>query len=293
MYKRFFLFLILIAFISGCHFAANKEKMEEYASPAPATGAMSLRKTAVSEYAEAEDTVGGNLAAERKVIYTAEINLEVKSYDESKEAINSIVKKAGGFIADSSLNVSGNSTKSGTIKIRIPSDKFQSVLQGLKGVGTVKYEAEHGNDVTEEYADIEVRLANAKVMEARLLDLMQTKTNKVKDLLEVERELGRVRENIERMEGRKRFMDDRLSFSTITINLYEPHVYTTSVFDPVKDAFSKAGGLLMASIGGLITFLAIVIPWLIIVIVFVWIVIKLFKRRKRKKEDKTEKTDKA
>lgn len=85
------------------------------------------------------------------------------------------------------------------------------------------------------------------------------------------------------MEGHKRFLDDRLQLSTITINLFEPHVYTSSVFDPVKEAFSSAGELFMSSIGALITFFATIIPWVLIGGPVVWLIIRLIKRIRRKK----------
>jgi hypothetical protein len=270
----FFLALLVVS----CQDRFSGKSNEMLAAPSPET--KSFQRVAESTFDEAEDSSA--VFIDRKVIYTADVKIEVKDYDTTLETIRKIVKDVGGFVADSSTNVGKDSVKSGQVVVRVPSDKFQTVLTGISEIGKVKYISEHGADVTEEYADIETRLKNAKVMEARLLDLLEKNTKSVKDLLEVERELGRVRGNIERMEGRKKFLDDRLSLSTITVDLYEPYTYTTSIFDPVKRAFNSAGELLMISVGGLITFLAVVIPWFIVVSFSVWLVVKLVKRWRRK-----------
>lgn len=247
-----------------------------------------------SEYAPAPAEMGDKSSDEgspatspnitQKVIYTADFKVEVKKYEEGFEAIKKITADVGGFVADSNVEEDSSGAKYGTVKIRVPAAKFNDVISGIRGIGKVKSQAEHGYDVTEEYFDLETRLAISKQMEERLVALLKTETNKVKDLLEVEKELGRVRGDIEQMEGHKRFLDDRLQLSTITINIFEPHIYTSSVFDPVKDAFSSAGELFMSSIGALIKFFAAVIPWLLIGGPAGWLIIKVIKRLRRKKK---------
>jgi len=90
------------------------------------------------------------------------------------------------------------------------------------------------------------------------------------------------------MEGRKRFLSDRISLSTIIVEIFEPYIYSSSIFDPIKDAFSSACNLLMSSIGGVIKFIAAAIPWLIIIFVVTWIGFKVVRRIIRKRRQSAE-----
>lgn len=300
--KKILLGLLSVVFIFSlsCGNKSGDEGMsqsfdKERPAPAPAVAAKAVMMEESPKPGYSGSEVGGGdteqvvqLAANRKIIYTGEFRIEVKSYDQGFETMKGIVEKVGGFIEDSHVDIASDGSKSGYVRIRIPSDKFNEVMFGLKGVGKVKYQAEKGNDVTEEYTDLETRLANSKRMEARLLDLLEKETKSVKDLLDVEVELGRVRENIETMEGRKRFLGDRISLSIITIDLFEPYIYSSSIFDPIKDAFNSAGDLLMSSIGAVIKFIAAVIPWLVIILVIVWIGFKIVRRIIRKRKQPSE-----
>lgn len=291
MFRKILFTLFLFVVFSGvsCTEDFFEEEQDTYAPPMAKMAAAPYKaeETLADFGGEGERAVSEKIA-QRKIIYTAEFRIEVEKYENGLSAVKKIVLDAGGFIADSTVDIDTSGAKSGKIRVRIPASKFNEVINGIKGIGKVKYAAEHGSDVTEEYTDLETRLSNSKRMEKRLLELLEKKTKNVKDLLDVEKELGRVRGDIERMEGRRRFLDDRLTLSTIVVSLYEPYTYTSSVFDPIKKAFNSAGKLLMKSLGGLITFLAVILPWVIIIGVFAWIVVKIIKRklRKKKTEDK-------
>lgn len=286
----FILFLLVVSSGVNCQGGFSEEEPDAYAPPprsvakmaaAPSEGEMKAFADFAGEQSYSKEVI------ERKVIYTAEFRIEVEKYEDGLSVVKKIALDAGGFIADSTVDIDSSGAKSGTVRVRVPANKFNEVINGIKGIGKVKYAAEHGSDVTEEYTDLETRLSNSKKMEKRLLELLDKQTKSVKDLLDVEKELGRVREDIERMEGHKRFLDDRLTLSTITVSIFEPYIYTSSVFDPIKRAFNSAGEILVKSLGGLITFLAVILPWVIIIGVFAWIVVKIIKRKIRKK--KTEK----
>src|SRR5262249_27670255 len=97
-------------------------------------------------------------------------------------------------------------------------DRF---LQKIRAVGELKNQSIGTEDVTKEYFDTDARLKNARVMEQRLIDMLKTKTGKVSDLLQVEKELGRVREDIEKMQGDLKYWDSQVQFATVTISLAE------------------------------------------------------------------------
>ncbi|MBI4366059.1 MAG: DUF4349 domain-containing protein [Deltaproteobacteria bacterium] len=222
-------------------------------------------------------------AKPRQVIYTAQLRIEVKDFAAAAERVKSIIEAAGGFIADSRVVQDDGDRESGSLEVRVPKVRFNEVLADLKTIGKVKEEALQGQDVTEEYTDLEARLSNARRLETRLLDLLDRESKNIKDLLETERELARVREEVERMEGRKRFLDDRLSLSTITVALFEPYTYTSSVFDPLAGAFDNAGKLLMGSLAVLITILVVALPWITVFGVIGFFLARYVRRWWRKK----------
>lgn len=213
-------------------------------------------------------TVGGvpgsELSKERQVIYTADLRIEVSDFGKAVERIKSVVESAGGFIANSSVDQSNDERRSGSVDLRVPKARFRDVMDDVKALGKVKHENLHGQDVTEEYTDLEARLGNARKLEARILELLQRESKSLKDILEVEKELAEVRGTIEEFEGRKRFLDDRLTLATISVGLFEPYAYTASIFDPLRNACTRAGGLLVTSLAALVTVIAVSFPWLLI-----------------------------
>lgn len=98
-------------------------------------------------------------------------------------------------------------------------------MEGLDDIGVPERRQVSGQDVTEEFVDLEVRLANKKKLEEQLLDLMKAKSASVADVIEFERQVGSVREEIERMEGRFRYLTNRSELSSVTISLREVHEY--------------------------------------------------------------------
>lgn len=183
------------------------------APPAEQMEANGETSTAMSVLAAAE------AATDRKVIKTGEVDVEVESLDEAQKTVVSIVEARGGFI--SSLTVSDYDTyRQSEIIARVPSEHFREVYETVKGLGKVTRDHIGGQDVTEQWADLERRIANQQLLEERLRELAQ-KTGNVSDLLEVERELARVRGEIERYQGQLRLLKDRVKYSTLTITLTE------------------------------------------------------------------------
>ncbi|MFA6450796.1 MAG: DUF4349 domain-containing protein [bacterium] len=179
------------------------------------------KNVAVSDYA-------GNLSLEeespvsfdRKIIKTGAISLEVISIEKAMAAVKEATNKAGGFIGSSSVEEQPQDAKYGSIVVRIPQTAFDGALSTLKKIGRVTKENVAGEDVTEEYVDIESRLRNLKREEARFLDVLDM-AKSVKDILAVEEQLGRVRGEIETSEGRQKYLDNRIALATITIDMYE------------------------------------------------------------------------
>lgn len=163
-------------------------------------------------------------ASPRKVIKTAQISLEVDAFAKASASVDATVRRWGGFYADSQITQHDNGTTSGMIVIRVPQQNFEALYAELKKLGRILSENAKGDDVTAQYTDIKSRIRNAEHMERRLLAILAEKRakDKMSDVLEVEREIGRVRESIETMVGQIRSMDDRVSLGTIHLKLAEP-----------------------------------------------------------------------
>lgn len=230
----------------------------------------------------------------RKIIKSAELELKVDDFLETFGAVQDIVESEGGFIADSSTYKSEQDTMSGDVTIRIHPDRFVSLIDKIKELGELEYQRISGEDITQEYYDLEARLKSKEEMEKRLIELLAKQTRSVKDLLEVERELGRVREEIESMKGTLRYYDNLVGLSTVRLNMYEPEPLALSasrIFGPIKEALRDSLVILSESLAAMIYFLMVVIPWAILGICLFYI-IRAIVRKNRKKKEKIKKKKK-
>lgn len=158
---------------------------------------------------------------DRKIIMSSYITLEVEDFLKAYDDVTKAVAKFKGFIADSHSYTTDSGQKRGTVVIRLPQEEFLPAIKELERLGHVKAKRITGNDVTEEYVDLEARLTNLERQENRLLEIL-AKANTVEEILKVENQLERVRGEIERITGRLRYLDDRIELATITIEFYEP-----------------------------------------------------------------------
>jgi hypothetical protein len=158
------------------------------------------------------------LTADRKIVQTATISLQVSQVGGSFEEVSRIATIAGGFIASSKFALQGDD-QIASMTIRVPAASYQDVLNDLRGLGVkVDSEGSNASDVTEEYSDLEARLRNLEATEARLLELMGRATN-VNEILQVQDRLNGVRGEIERVLGRISLLDKLTDLATITVHL--------------------------------------------------------------------------
>ena len=136
--------------------------------------------------------------------------------------MRSLAERAGGYIANSSIMTGEGQQRQATLEIKIPSNRYDQALGGLAGIGKLISSSTNAQDVGEEFVDVSARTSNARRMEERLVNLLATRTGKLEDVLAVERELARVREEIERYEGRLRFLRTQVAMSTLSVTVGEP-----------------------------------------------------------------------
>jgi hypothetical protein len=163
------------------------------------------------ERAGPEMTRAAPAAREPLLIYEATLTLAVFDLEPALEAVDRLAREAGGYLVQRT---------NANITVRVPAKSFRASLDGVGKLGDELNRVVRAQDVTDEYADLEVRLRNAEVMRQRL-EAILAKTGNISDALAVERELERVAQNIERIKGRLKLLSEIVAFSTITVN-FEP-----------------------------------------------------------------------
>jgi hypothetical protein len=157
----------------------------------------------------------------RKLVRDAQLDLEVKSYQKTVDAITALSKIGGGYLDSSNSQRGGNGKLQGSVVVKVLPENLDGFLLKLRDLGEIKNQSVSTEDVTKDYYDTEARMDNSRRMEAQLQELLKHDNGKVADLLQVERELGRVRGDIEQMQGQLKLYDFQVQYATVTIALAE------------------------------------------------------------------------
>lgn len=164
----------------------------------------------------ADDGAGFN----RKMVYTADVTLKAEDASEAQDRISGAIEQSLGFIVKYADTKNGDEIGA-TYVIKVPSSGFSSFLDRLKQVPNKGFERKlQGNDVTEEYVDLQARLNAKQAVEARLLAFMD-KATKSSDLVQFSNELGSVQQEIEQIKGRMRYLDQNVAYSTVNLTLIQ------------------------------------------------------------------------
>ncbi len=231
-----------------------------------------------------QQTENINTQDKRMIIRSGTMSIEADKFDESESKVKDIVKSFGGFITNSISSLNAANKKQGTITIRVTADKYDAMLAELSKIGKVMNQNISGKDVTEEFMDSEARVKTQRELESRLLKLLSEKTANLTSVVEVEQKLAGVREQIEKTEGRMRYLKDQASYSTVTVSIYEPSLLQTSTgggfFYEMENAFKKGLKGFTSVISGTITFVIALSPIFILFGVIGYFVKRYFKKRK-------------
>jgi len=303
--------LVLVATMltmSGC----DKEKRQGSSQPTAATQSADAARpskgfvanSAVSEAltttvggrAKPEDTTlsqsaivqASTLAADRKIIRNGDLKLETGSPTDGLRKITAVAESHGGFVVNSELTqnrveAGANPSQTVTVIARVPASQFATALEEIRGAGErVISEKISGQDVSEEYLDLEARLRTKKALEAQFLEIMK-QARKVQDALDVQSQLADVRTEIERLEGRRRFLENQAALSTITTTLQMPQplvAATTGSFGvslkrTVGDAVDLAASIILFIIQAVI----VIIPIGLFAGLPCWLIWRVVRRR--------------
>ena len=168
--------------------------------------------------------------ANRKLIRNATVELEIASFDDAIQKITAFASEERGYVATTSSQKQANGKLRGQIVVKVLPDNLDRFLQKIRGLGELKNQTLGTEDITKAYFDTDARLKNARVMEQRLIEMLKKKSEDINDLLQVEKELGRVREDIEKMQGDLKFWDSQVQFATVTIQLVEKDMEEPAAF---------------------------------------------------------------
>jgi len=168
--------------------------------------------------------------ANRKLIRNATVELEIVTFDNAVQKIIAFANEEHGYVATTDSEKQANGKLRGQVVVKVLPENLDRFLQKIRSLGELKNQTLGTEDVTKAYFDTDARLKNAHVMEQRLIDMLKTKTGKVSDLLQVEKELARVREEIEKMQGELKYWDSQVQFATVTISLAEKDMEEPAAF---------------------------------------------------------------
>ena len=255
-----------------------------------AAGAVSFDGTSESEIPEERPD---------KIIYSADATVETTDFDATLQKIDELVEGCGGWIESSSVN-GGNysdlargrvSMRSAFYTLRIPSDRFSSVMEGLSVLGNVPYSSIYTDNISAQYYDAQARLASLQTQEDSLNRLME-KAESVEDIIKIEDKLTDVRYDIESIQSKLKNWDRKLSYSTMNLNVSEVEIYTPPTV--VHPGFFQRLGMALAdgfrAVGSFFTNALLVLtealPTLLILAALITVIVVIVKKRKaRKKKD--------
>jgi P2-related tail formation protein len=277
--------------------SASQQTAKAVSEVAPATPKEELRnsvgasaaqeKVSLNEVDQAELTTE---AADRKIIRNANLTMEVASTTEAQHGVTSIAESHGGFVVTSEAKQRENTDPSKRtldikLVVRIPSERFGAALDEIKKLAGNLPEANvTGQDVTEEFIDLEARIKTQKALEFQFLEIMKQARNVV-DALEIQRQIADVRTDIEKLEGRKRFLENRSSLSTITVNLQTPKMIAVSptgfghtIREAVSDSLEIASEMLVF----FVRFVIVLAPVFVFVLLPTGLIVRYFVRRAKR-----------
>jgi len=194
------------------------------------------------------------------IVRTAGLTLITKEFDKARAAMEEILKRHGGYIGQLNVTAPADNGRTLNATLRVPGEQLEAVMSELKKLGRVQAESQSGEEVTQQYMDLEARLANAKNSERRLTDILRERTGKLSDVLEVETQIESVRGEIEQMEAERKNLVHRVDFATLSATLTEEyegqlHAVPVSTFTRIRNSAVDGYSMLSETVVSVVLFL--------------------------------------
>lgn len=222
----------------------------------------------------------------KKIIKDGDISVKTQDIAISKKNIDEALKNLNAYYETEDLQ-NNDYRISYDLKVRIPSENFEKLISMLEsGKDEITAKNIHARDVTEEYVDIEIRLTNKRSYLKRYQELL-SKARNVEEILQIEENIRALEEEIESSEGRLKFLDDQVAYSTLQINLFrdKPYIYKA----PEEDGFGERVKRSMSNgWKGVINFVLALVslwPFIIAIIIIIYFVRRFIKKRRSKQKN--------
>jgi hypothetical protein len=221
--------------------------------------------------------------AKPMIARTSQLTLISKEFDQARGRLEDILKRHRGYLGQLDVTAPTDGPRTLNATLRVPADQLDLTMAEIKKLGHVESESQTAEEVTPQYVDLDARLTNARNTEQRLTALLHDRTGKLTDVLAVEKEIDRVRGQIEQMEAEKKALVNRVDFTTLNVTLREastaqlsPH----SISDRLRNAWADGyASLLDGLVGALVFLLAYgpnVLLWGGLVAIALWFVLRRF-----------------
>ncbi len=217
---------------------------------------------------------------------TVSLTIQVRDVPASRQALDAILSRYQGYAAELTINTPEGSARSFSASLRIPAPALSSALADLRKLGRVQNESQSGEEVTQQHADLVARLKNARETEQRLLAILQQRTGKVEEVLQVEEQISNTRGEIERMEAEQKALEHRVDFATVQLQLAEEYKAqlngpSTSIGTRMRNAIVSGLDNAGSSLLGILLFFEEVGPvllvWLIVLGTPAWFLWRRFR----------------
>lgn len=224
---------------------------EEAAAPRAdvLVGTVGGRGTETALIARATPGPGSGRTDGPLIVRTVALHITVRDFDASRGALDRIARDAGGYIGDLASQGLRGGVPAVRATLRVPAARLDDTVAALKQLGTVSSETQSNDDVTRQSTDLDARLSNARTSEGRLKEVLQQRTGRLSDVLDVEREIARVRGEIEQMEAHRKTLDQQISYASVSVQLsaerkaeisFGPAGVSTRLRNAVVDGWRRA-----------------------------------------------------
>jgi hypothetical protein len=250
---------------------ARKAPLNTAAAAAPKVLGESVAEQAVSVVADSE-------GAAPMIIRTGQVSIEVDSMDRAVAEVRTLAKSFGGYIGSSSIQRGTENVRTATLVVDVPEERLDGVLGQLNPIGRVESVNVTARDVGEEYVDYEARVANSRREEQQLAVLLATRTGKLKDVIDLEQELARVRGEVEHAEGHLRYLKAHATMSTLDVTVHEHATVLAEApgEHPLRDAMRQAWRNFIGFVASGIASLGVLLP-LAALAVAAWLMVRRIK----------------
>lgn len=254
------LFLAMMLVLSACSASDEMSESKEFSSQdmSEAESSNEIATEEAENVASDSDesaevsTEGAVVETNRMIIHQASLSVNVKELDKAQANIEQKVAQYGGYIVESNVYQEDDQTSSGNMVVRIPEKHFEKFLADAEGQAAKVLERNvTGQDVTEQYVDLQSRVKSKRAVEERLLSFM-SKAQKTEDLLKISADLAKVQEEIEVMVGKMKYLENQTSFSTVELFMSENKVVVPEIESKELNTWEKTKKQLATSTNSLL-----------------------------------------